>query len=225
MASTGRAAIAARDAGVITRAIAGGGLQVSPPLVITRDQASTSSPPGCGRAWMPSDVSTVPFWRADHPGPGRPLERLPTRVDFAVVGAGYTGLNAAREIAATGASVLVLDAGPVGAGASSVNGGMVNYGLKAKTSKIYDMFGPALGREFSDTALSSIDLVSDLVTEHAIDCSFVRGGAAQLGYNDRDLHHFEAQAEWYLGKLDYPCDVVGPDRSGGSSTVRRSTPR
>ena len=38
MASAGKAAIAARDAGVITRAIAGGGLQVSPPLVITRDQ-------------------------------------------------------------------------------------------------------------------------------------------------------------------------------------------
>ena len=91
---------------------------------------------------MPSDVSTVPFWRADHPGPGRPLERLPTRVDFAVVGAGYTGLNAAREIAATGASVLVLDAGPVGAGASWVNGGHRQLRLKAKTSKIYDMFGP-----------------------------------------------------------------------------------
>ncbi len=38
MASAVKAAIAARDAGVITRAIAGGGLQVSPPLVITRDQ-------------------------------------------------------------------------------------------------------------------------------------------------------------------------------------------
>ncbi len=140
-----------------------------------------------------------------------------------MVGAGYTGLNAAREIAASGASVLVLDAGPVGAGASSVNGGMVNYGLKAKTSKIYETFGPALGREFWDSALSSIDLVADLVTEHGIDCSFVRGGAAQLGYNDRDLHHFEAQAEWYLGKLDYSCDVVGPDRIRGvidSPTIR-----
>ena len=172
---------------------------------------------------MPSDISTVPFWRADHPRPDRPPERLPAKVDVAVVGAGYTGLNAAREIAASGASVLVLDAGPVGAGASSVNGGMVNYGLKAKASKIYKTFGPALGREFWDSALSSIDLVADLVTEHGIDCSFVRGGAAQLGYNDRDLHHFEAQAEWYLGKLDYSCDVVGPDRIRGvidSPTIR-----
>ena len=33
-----RAALASRDAGVITRALAGGGLQVSPPLVITEDQ-------------------------------------------------------------------------------------------------------------------------------------------------------------------------------------------
>lgn len=33
-----RAAAASRDAGVITRAIAGGGLQASPPFIITRDQ-------------------------------------------------------------------------------------------------------------------------------------------------------------------------------------------
>ena len=33
-----RAAVAARDAGVITRALAGGGLQVSPPLTITPAQ-------------------------------------------------------------------------------------------------------------------------------------------------------------------------------------------
>ena len=38
MVAAGTAAAAARRAGVITRAIAGGGLQVSPPLVITRDQ-------------------------------------------------------------------------------------------------------------------------------------------------------------------------------------------
>ena len=33
-----RAAAASRDAGVITRAIAGGALQASPPFIITRDQ-------------------------------------------------------------------------------------------------------------------------------------------------------------------------------------------
>ena len=33
-----RAAVASRDVGVLTRALAGGGLQVSPPLTITRDQ-------------------------------------------------------------------------------------------------------------------------------------------------------------------------------------------
>jgi adenosylmethionine-8-amino-7-oxononanoate aminotransferase len=33
-----RAAAACREAGVLTRAVGGGGLQVSPPLVMTRDQ-------------------------------------------------------------------------------------------------------------------------------------------------------------------------------------------
>ncbi len=38
IAAAGKAATASREAGVITRALAGGGLQVSPPLVISRDQ-------------------------------------------------------------------------------------------------------------------------------------------------------------------------------------------
>lgn len=164
---------------------------------------------------MPSELSLVPFWRDDHPRPHVEPGPPPARVDVAVVGAGFTGLNAAREMAATGASVVVLDSGPVGAGASAINGGMINMGHKAATSKIYRMFGPVMGREFWDGALYSIDLVEDLVTEHGIDCSFVRGGAAQLGYRDRDLERFERQAEWYLANVGFACNVIGPDRIGG----------
>ncbi|MDQ3781723.1 MAG: FAD-binding oxidoreductase [Actinomycetota bacterium] len=163
---------------------------------------------------MPSDLITRSLWREQHPRPHRQPGQAPPNVDFAVIGAGYTGLNAAREIAAAGASVVVLDSGPVGAGASSVNGGMVNVGLKAATAKVHKMFGPVMGREFWDGALSSIDLVEDLVTEHGIDCSFVRGGAAQLGYRRRDLPRFTAQAEWYRSHLDFACTVLGPDRVG-----------
>jgi adenosylmethionine-8-amino-7-oxononanoate aminotransferase len=35
-----RAAIACREAGVLTRAVGGGGLQVSPPLTMTSDQVN-----------------------------------------------------------------------------------------------------------------------------------------------------------------------------------------
>jgi glycine/D-amino acid oxidase-like deaminating enzyme len=108
--------------------------------------------------------------------------------------------------------VVVVDAGGVGAGASSVNGGMVNYGLKASTTQVYKTFGPELGREFWDASLASIDLVEALVDIEDIDCNFVRGGAAELGYTDRDLTGFRHESDWMKEHLDFATDVYGPDR-------------
>ena len=50
--------------------------------------------------------------------------------DVVVIGAGYTGLAAARQLARAGASVVVLEREQVGWGASSRNGGQVLTGLK-----------------------------------------------------------------------------------------------
>jgi len=156
-------------------------------------------------------VTTQPFWREDSPLPDHDGP-LPAEADVAVIGAGFTGLNAAREIAAAGFTVVVLDAGKVGAGASSVNGGMVNYGLKAATTRVYKSFGPELGREFWDASLASIDLVEKLVHDEGIDCGFVRNGAAELGYSERDLTDFGREADWMRENLDFDTDVYGPDR-------------
>lgn len=156
-------------------------------------------------------VKTEPYWRDDAPLPDH--ERaLPETADVVVIGAGITGLSAAREIAAAGFSVAVLDAERVGGGASSVNGGMVNYGLKAATTKVYKAFGPELGREFWEASLASIDLVEKLVHNEGIDCGFVRKGAAELGYSDKDLTEFSHEAEWMREHLDFDTDLYGPDR-------------
>jgi glycerol-3-phosphate dehydrogenase len=48
---------------------------------------------------------------------------LPEVVDVAVIGAGFTGLSAARTLATRGAKVAVLESETIGWGASSRNGG------------------------------------------------------------------------------------------------------
>jgi glycine/D-amino acid oxidase-like deaminating enzyme len=154
-------------------------------------------------------LSTTPFWRDDFPRPNDlPVSDLPAAVDVAVVGSGVTGLNAAREIVRAGQSVAVLDSEEVGAGASTINGGMLNYGLKASTAKVFKRHGPALGSEFWDAALASIDHVADLVATENIDCCFERNGAAELGYRSQNLEEFREEAEWMRTTLGFETEVV-----------------
>ena len=65
----------------------------------------------------------VPPWEVDFRPPSLPM---PSKVDFAVVGAGFTGLAAAAwlRLLAPGKSVVLLEAGRIGAGASGRTGGM-----------------------------------------------------------------------------------------------------
>src|SRR5262249_41137924 len=58
------------------------------------------------------------------------------QADVAIVGAGYTGLSAARHLARAGASVIVLERERAGWGASSRNGGQVLTGLKLDASTL-----------------------------------------------------------------------------------------
>jgi glycine/D-amino acid oxidase-like deaminating enzyme len=156
-------------------------------------------------------LRTTPFWRDDRPRPADlPVAALPEHTAVAVVGAGFTGLSAARVLAGAGTDVVVIDGGPVGAGASSVNGGMVNYGLKASTAKVFKRYGAALGREFWDASLRSIDLVEEIVATEGIDCAFTRGGAAELGYRERDLDAFAEEAQWMEETLGFSTELVGP---------------
>ena len=53
---------------------------------------------------------TRTFWTDDYPRPlNLPVSELPDRVDVAVIGSGYTGLNAAIALRKAGATVAVLE--------------------------------------------------------------------------------------------------------------------
>jgi len=73
-------------------------------------------------------VNEYPYWWdtvSDSPAArpqssAEPSNSLPTsRVDVAVIGGGYTGLSAARQLARAGASVVLLEREWIGWGASS----------------------------------------------------------------------------------------------------------
>jgi len=68
------------------------------------------------------------FWAETVPIQARPSLSETVTTEVAIIGAGYTGLNAALKLAEAGVDVTVLDAKQVGWGASGRNGGFCCLG-------------------------------------------------------------------------------------------------
>jgi glycine/D-amino acid oxidase-like deaminating enzyme len=127
------------------------------------------------------------LWAAKaRPAPATPPLDASRRADVAVVGGGYSGLAAALRLAESGASVVVLEAGEPGWGASGRNGGQVIPGLKWDPDELVAMLGAEAGEQLVRLAGGSADTLFDLVARHGIDCEARRCGWIQPTFADAD---------------------------------------
>ena len=143
-------------------------------------------------------MKTEPFWTDEFARPDDlPVaSELPTSVDVAIVGSGYTGLNAARVLAKSGLSVSVFERNTIGWGASSRNGGMATPGLKLDISKIYKNYRAELGKEFWQASVNAIDLLDTIINEEHIDCDWQRKGHCSLAFKQSHFDEMEEYADW-----------------------------
>ncbi len=123
-------------------------------------------------------MKSDPFWWEDAGRPsGRSAEDLPGEVDVLIVGAGLTGLSAARTLARAGKAVIALDAMMPGEGASSRNGGMIGGGHRLAFETMRARFGhdTALGL-LREAHLDSGAFVKSLIDDENIDCDYRETG-------------------------------------------------
>ncbi|MEW5987570.1 MAG: FAD-binding oxidoreductase [Chloroflexota bacterium] len=156
-------------------------------------------------------MKTTPFWTDDFPRPADlPISPLPSRVDVAIVGGGYTGLNAARVLAKNGASVAVLEQHTIGWGASSRNGGMATTGIKAAAPVMVERYGKELGRAFWEASLDAIDLIGEIVAEEELECHFLRKGHVALAAKPSHFEKMKERVAWFKRELGHTMYLVSP---------------
>jgi glycine/D-amino acid oxidase-like deaminating enzyme len=133
---------------------------------------------------------------------------LPEAVDVAVIGAGFTGLSAARTLAKRGAKVAVLESETIGWGASSRNGGMVLTGMKLGVNQLISRYGRELTQRMYAASLATIDCVEQIVRDEAIDCDFSRCGHLEVACKQKHFDDFARQAEVIAREFHHTLRVV-----------------
>lgn len=130
-----------------------------------------------------------------------------TKADVCIVGGGFTGLSAALHLAETGYDVVLLEAHRVGFGASGRNGGQVGSGQRVDQDDLEKMVGLGPARQLWDLAQESKAIVKDLITRHAMPCTF-HPGIIHACFTEKEVRHSHAYAE----KLarDYGYDDITP---------------
>lgn len=152
------------------------------------------------------DFKAEPWWWEAAPCPDGDAGPLPAEVDVLVVGAGYTGLHAALQTARAGRATLVLDAGPIGGGCSSRNGGQVSTSIKGPFGALAARHGRAGAIALLGEGRDALDFLEEFIETEGIDCDWTRCGrftgahdAASYAGMARDLEALpqEVAVEWH----------------------------
>jgi glycine/D-amino acid oxidase-like deaminating enzyme len=163
---------------------------------------------------MPYKISVTPLWMENAAMPPPSAQSLPSRVDVLVIGAGYTGLAAARETAAAGRRTLVLDADAVGAGCSSRNGGQVAYSIKPSFKSLKAKFGADRAFRICREGLDAVAYLRSLATQQ-IDCGWREDGCFFGAHTARHFTAMAREAENQPHGLEQRISVVAKAEQHG----------
>ena len=168
-------------------------------------------------ATLPAATADRPLWWEDTELPAGSDDDLPAEVDAVVVGGGYTGVTAARELARRGRTVIVLEKEQLGYGASTRNAGFVHPGLKASSAKLEAKGAP--GRALLGAGREAFALLERLIAEEQIDCDFRRDGRIVLAHSRHAMEHLRELQHTYRDGLHEQARIVPQAELPGVTTA------
>lgn len=123
--------------------------------------------------------------------------------DVAIIGGGYTGLQAAYNLAKAGLAVTLIEANRLGDGASGRNGGQLGTGQRWWPEEIEEKIGYERSKALFDLAEDAKRHLLDFATEHQIDIEYMPG---QLNVSHKESYkrYYYENAEIAALRYDYP---------------------
>ncbi|WJR68054.1 FAD-binding oxidoreductase [Neorhizobium sp. CSC1952] len=155
---------------------------------------SWQSPIAPGISWYQATVGERP----DYPA----LDGSKS-VDVAIIGGGYTGLQAACNLAKAGVSVALIEANRFGDGASGRNGGQMGTGQRWWPEDLEKEIGYERSKALFDMAEDAKRYLLDFAETHGIDMDYMPGqmNVSHKPGHDRD---YRANAEIATERYGYP---------------------
>lgn len=155
-----------------------------------------------------SDFKEEPYWWIDAPLRRVETAPLPSRVDVAIMGSGYTGLSAALPLARAGREVLILEAGTPGQGASTRNAGNVSRTLKWSFDGLAHRYGVERAVAYYREAALAIEHLDETIRSEGIDCLFKRTGRYYAAHSPRAYEALGREVEVLRTRVGYEADMI-----------------
>jgi gamma-glutamylputrescine oxidase len=124
--------------------------------------------------------------------------------DICVIGGGATGLSAALHARERGFSVVLLEGGRIGWGASGRNGGQMIPGLRKSAVELIRLYGVDRARILFDLSVEAQDLVIALTRRHDIACDLKQTGHLDAACKPREVGGLAEEVECLTQVMGYP---------------------
>lgn len=145
--------------------------------------------------------ASTSFWMATAPPPKADSLQADLEADVCVVGAGIAGLTTAYLLASEGASVVVLDDGPIGGGETGRTTAHLSNAVDDRYVEIERLHGREGARLAADSHTAAIARIGETAGAEGIDCAYERvdGYLFLAAAEDRDLVESELDAAHRAG--------------------------
>ena len=143
------------------------------------------------------------------------LEKLTKNIncEIVVVGGGYTGLLCAINLIENyNLDVILIEAGKIGWGASSRNGGFCSFPpIKTSFKKLQKIYGKEETKRFFRNAVEGSNYTKDIISNYNIDCDVTGESNFIVAHHPNKFKQIKEQAEAYKNEFGIETELYSKE--------------